>query len=222
MSNHVYIRLAGHGLIVIPRAPYSIIRSNECGEAGLEELSTSAIDVEYFSPDGTLFTRLLPDSNGAYRSKVDQYTNSPLDVVDVEAGLVAGDWQVQTSVYSCGWPAGYSIVSNSFPNDSSAFDFRGREDELIFFQTAHQIPDVEQFCAPGQRIVHVERSAEFDSIMLAYEIDSEPHRQCHLVVKLAERHVVCTAQCRAHRADACFEACRSTALSFRWTPESPW
>lgn len=215
MSQHVYIRLHGYSLVVTPRAPYQILRTRDAGEL---TAGAADIDVEYFTQDKTLFARLIPDLSGGYRSKIDQVTPSIYDVFDVEAGSQTGDWEIETSVYACGWPAGYSIVSNHFPRDPGPFDLKGPGGELIYFQTPAQAPDVTKLQAPGQQIVRLDRTPAANSIVLGYQMDGESWRLCHMVFKAVHRDVVCTAQSPAASSEACFDVCRQLATSFRWIP----
>src|SRR5205085_9281107 len=123
MHQHVYARLAGYHLAVIPQAPFRIQRTE--GQA-------PAIDVEYFASSGTLFARLIPHEGG-YKSKLDQYTKSLYDVLDVEDGP-EGEWQIQTSAFTCAWPNGYTLCSTHFPENPVPFNLFGPNNEAITVQ----------------------------------------------------------------------------------------
>ncbi len=125
MTKHVYAHVAGFKLAVIPRAPFRIMISKE---------ALNAIDVEYLSPNGELFARVIPD-NGGYKSKVDQYTPSLFDVLEIGSGPDIPHWRIETSVFTCYWPVDYAVVSTNFPEDPSPFDLVGPNMEMIFIQT---------------------------------------------------------------------------------------
>ncbi|MCA9038574.1 MAG: hypothetical protein KDA91_25790, partial [Planctomycetaceae bacterium] len=115
MPQHVYARLTGFGLAVIPQAPFRIQYAPGDGDA---------IDVQHQSPQGQRFARLIPDQGG-YKSKIDQYTDSLYEVLDVEKGPDTDQWRIETTIFTVAWPRGYVLCSNNFPQDPGPFDLVG-------------------------------------------------------------------------------------------------
>ncbi|QDU36710.1 hypothetical protein Mal4_09990 [Maioricimonas rarisocia] len=203
MTQHVYARLAGFQLAVIPKAPFRIQHTPD---------PPDAIDVEYHSPDGRLFACLIPDSGG-YRSKVNQQTRSLYDVLDVDAGPDLDHWRIETSKFTCCWPAGYTICSNNFPQDPSPFDLLGPHREMIYVQQPKRLPDVAEMCAPTQKVIRVERTDTSEWIELAYDYDGTPWRQRHEVLTLAGDRIAVTMQAPEEFADAASAVARDVAQS---------
>ncbi|MEW4528297.1 hypothetical protein [Maioricimonas sp. JC845] len=203
MTHHVYTRVCGFGLTVVPRAPYRIRHAPE---------PPDAIDVEYDSPEGERFARLIPD-NGGYRSRISPQTSSLYDVLGIEAGPNLDRWRIETSVFTCCWPAGYTICSNSFPQDPSPFDLLGPHREMIYVQRPRNLPDVAELSAPGQTVVRIERTGTSEWIDLAYEHDGQKWRQRHEVVTLDGERTAVTTQAPDEFADEAVSAARAVAES---------
>ena len=200
---HVYARVAGFKLAVIPRGPFRMRHAPQ---------PTNAIDVEYLSPDGEFFARVIPDGGG-YKSKISQQTPSLYEVVDIECGPDIEHWRIETSKFFCDWPLGYAVVSNNFPSDPSPFDFVGRNREMIFIQTPRKMPDVESMCAAHQTVVRIERSSLSDWIELAYEHDAMPWRQRHEVLSFPDQQVAVTMQAPLEFAPSAISAAQEIARS---------
>ncbi len=182
MTQHVFARVAGFCLAVVPRAPYRIQHAAD---------SSTAIDVEYQSPTGRLFARLIPD-NGGYKSKLDQHTQSLYDVLDVETGPDINHWRIETTVFTCCWPIGYVLCSTNYA--PSPFELLGTNGELIFIRHPKRVPDVAVMCAPGQTVINLKRNAESEWIDLEYNHDGLPWRQRHEVVTLSGSRIAVTMQ----------------------------
>lgn len=195
----------------MPRAPFRIRRAEEPG---------SSIDVEHDSPKGRVFARVIPD-NGGYKSKIDQHTESLLDVLHIETGPDIDDWRIETSVFTCCWPRGYSVYSNSFPNDPGPFDLVGIHDEVIYIQKPKVVPDIEQMCAPNQTILDVQRGTESESIELEYEHEGVSWRQRHEVIALLGSRFVVTVQSPSQFAADAAIAARQVAQSLRPAESAP-
>ena len=184
MSQHVYARLAGFRLTVIPDAPFQIKRV---------DTASNAIDVEYLAPGGTLFARVIPQ-DGGYISKIGQYTQSLYDVLDIDVGPDIDEWRLETTVFTCDWPHGYAVCSNNFPNDPGPFDLLGPNNEMIYIQSPCKMPALEAMRTPNQKITHIERRGEFGWIEMEYTHGGEPWCQRHEIVALQNRQMVVTMQ----------------------------
>lgn len=203
MTQHVFARVAGFQLAVIPRAPFRLKHANE---------PPTAIDVEYESASGQLFARLIPD-NGGYQSKLDQHTQSLFDVLDVETGPDINHWRIETTIFTCCWPLGYALCSNNFPNDPGPFDLVGNNNELIYIQHPDNLPDVAELCAPNQTIINIERTAESQSVDLEYDHHGLRWRQRHEVTTLLGRRIAVTMQSPSQYADDAVMAGHQVAQS---------
>ena len=183
-EQHVYARLNGFQLQVIPRAPFRIGRCVDVKDA---------VDIEYQSKDGLLFARLIPDGGG-YKSKLDQNTSSLYDVVDVNDGNNSGEWIIETSVFDCCWPVGYAICSNNFPNDPSPFDLIGGDSEFIYIQRPQKCPAIEEMYAQNQSVVDIGKSDISEWINLEYVHENERWNLRHEVVSSFEHPLIVTMQ----------------------------
>jgi hypothetical protein len=207
MSQHVYIRLAGHHLLVMPQAPFRIQRT---------EGEPTALDVEYFATEEPRFARLIPHEGG-YQSKVDQHTTSLNDVLDVASGPPLTDWEIQTSVFCCAWPLGYALCSTNFPADPGPFDLVGPNGELIFVQSPAHAPALDQMVAPGQQIVRIEHG---QWVELSYAHDGETWLQRHQIMRLLNRPFVITMQAPHEHAKTTIDATLQIAATLRMAEDS--
>ena len=189
----------------MPRAPFRARHAD--GPA-------PAIDIEHDSPAGRLFARVISD-NGGYHSKIDQCTKSLSDVVDVQRGPAIDEWRIETSIFTCCWPQGYQLCSNSFPDDPGPFDLIGVNDELIYIQKPKVLPHVEKMVAPNQTVVDVHCGHESEWIELEYDHDGESWRQRHEVVLLLGERFVVTMQSLSDSVEATVDAARQVARSLR-------
>lgn len=203
MVQHVYARIVGFGLAVMPRAPF---------RAGYADEPVMAIDVEHHSERGPLFARVIPNG-GEYKSKVDQHTESVFDVVEIEDGPDTEDWRIETSVFTCCWPHGYMLCSNSFPDDPGPFDLVGVHDELIYVQKPKVMPDVEEMCGPDQTVLDVQRGEDSEWIELEYVHEGVLWRQRHEVVTMEGERFVVTMQAPVEYAEGSVGAARQVARS---------
>lgn len=165
---------------------------------------------------GTLFARVIPNEGG-YTSKIDQYTQSLYDVLDIDVGPDIDAWRLETTVFTCVWPHGYAVCSNNFPDDPGPFDLRGPNNELIYIQSPRELPALEAMRTPTQKITHIERRGESGWIELEYTHDGAPWCQRHEIVALPNRRLVVTMQtprrCQERATTAAVEIAGSLTLS---------
>jgi hypothetical protein len=189
MNQHVFTRIAGFRLCVIPRVPFRICRAD--AEPG-------GIDVEYHSLNGGRFARLLP-KDGGYTSLLDDRTESLFDVLDVEPGPDLDYWRLETTVFTCAWPEGYALHSNNSPEAPGPFDLVGGNDEVIYVQHPRQLPAIEEMCAPNQSIKQLVKDSDSEWIELEYTHEGSPWFQRHEIVSLPEQRVAVTLATRGSR-----------------------
>ncbi len=203
MTQHVYARLAGFGLIVVPRAPFEIRQAAE---------SAGQLRVEYRPGNGKpMVVQLIPGEDG-YQSKLCENTQSLFDVVDVKAGPAINQWRIETTVFTCCWPGGFALCSNR-PGDPGPFDLIGQRGEMIWIQQPRRIPDVADLCAENQAVINIERGDAWDAIDLQYDHDEQSWRQRHIVVSLQDRRIAVTMQSPAEFADEATAAANKLAAS---------
>lgn len=148
--NHVFTRVSGFGLTVVPFAPFRMAQ----GIAG-----PSTLDVSYFAAEGEIFARVLPDGKGDYSSKKDQNTASLYDVVEISYYESLAPWRIETSVFWCDWPASYDLLSTRFPAEATIVDLVGENGEGIYIQSSQQTLILKEMAAPGQRVINLDENA---------------------------------------------------------------
>ena len=177
MQHHVLAVVSGHGLRVIPHAPYRI------GHGPSER----DVDVEVDRDGATLMARILADGTGGYRSGLAEGTPSLGAVLDVEQGP-DGPWRIETGLYTCAFPAGF--VLHSVPAGSPVpFELVDPDGAMVFLQTPHRLPAITRLAGPEQ---HVTASGP-GWVELTYVHDGRAWWQRH---ELRPPHVV-TAQAPA-------------------------
>ena len=203
MSAHVFARIAGHRLAIVPQPCYEIARADH----------PSAVDVRCRWENRWLWARITPD-NGEFIWQLGEGTASLADVLDVVTGPDLDDWRIETSRYLCAWPSGFRIQATDFPRSPSVFDLIGPGGSLVYVQSPNRkIPAIEELVAPGQEIVGFDRGELIESVELAYTHDGEPWRQRHLVLTRLGREYAVSMQCRAGFADVAIAAATLVATS---------
>jgi hypothetical protein len=183
---HVFTRLAGHGMVLMPHWPYRFERLP--GEP-------HTVRVVRGLPDGPAWTVVRPGE-----------PVEPHEAVDVADGPAHDHWEIQTSVVNLRWPVGFRVDSPVDEGDQTPFYLHGPGEAAIFAQgpvPRERCADPESLVAPGQTLLrHDEQSIE-----LAYEHDSEPWWQAHRLVPYgSDRTLILTAQCLRTHADQTREA----------------
>lgn len=183
-EQHVFVRISGFRLTVVPRAPFRIERAAS---------TPGTVQVEHDSPQGRL-TALLVPKDGGYTSKLSQSTAALGDVLDVTSGLDLDEWRIETTLYACRWPTGYVLCSNAYPRDPAPFDLVGANGEIIFVQNPQRMPVLEEMCAPGQTVKRIEKSDRSQWIELEYQHDDRMWVQRHEVLALSGHQMAVTMQ----------------------------
>lgn len=199
--SHVLVRMSGYGLRLVPYWPYRFARTGT---------DPSSVSVACWAAPGV--KEVVVSGTGQRAGSVD-------GVVDVEKGP-GGDWRIETTVFTCAWPEGFTVESPTDPGDATRFYLFGPGDEMIFPQgpaPAGHIPDAAGWAAPGQTVtaayavdpgIHV--------VELAYEHDGVPWWQSHwLMTWNAERTLVVTAQAPATAAEHAKHAASQVATSIQ-------
>ncbi|GIE91935.1 hypothetical protein [Actinoplanes regularis] len=170
---HVFARLSGHGLVLVPHWPYTFERA---------DAASDAVMVTNWRADGPAKALVDPaDAHGVP------------GVVDVEAGPDHPFWVIETSGFNAAWPPGFNVESTVDP-----YCLVGEHEASIFVQGPAHVPDPDAMIAPGQTVV---ARREMDSgvrvVEAAYEHEGEAWWQgIYLYPREDGRVLVFTAQSR--------------------------
>jgi hypothetical protein len=197
---HVFARVSGCGLIVVPISPYR-----------LERLQGDADALVATRWDGNT-RRIAVVRSHLGKLSVELHGATSLEqVADVEPGPAGPRWRVETSLYTVEWPDGFAVHSPPDEGGPSMFDLHGPAGSLVYIQgpfVADNVPAPDQMVGPGQALVDQRREDGRELIELAYAHGGEDWRQVHCIVPFAETHcLIVTAQ-----APACSALQTSSAL----------
>jgi hypothetical protein len=172
---HVFARLAGHGVVVLPHWPYTFDRA---------PASAAAVTVTHWREDGP------------HEATVDPAVPaSAPGIADVSPGPDNPYWTIETTGFTVPWPSGFSLESGSNPADRTAFYLCGPHDECIFFQGPAEIADPLSMAAPGQEILSRRILGGVHALDLGYDHEGASWRQSvYLYPRAAGKVLVCTAQ----------------------------
>lgn len=208
---HVFARLTGFGLTLVPIWPYNFRRSPHTpgtvsvtrwvGETAQTATVTGGGDSPAIALTGV--------------EAVDQ-------VVDVLEGPDERVWRIETSPYSVEWPEGFEIDSPPAGDNSSPFHLWGPNGSLIYPQgplKRERIPSLTELAGPGQTIIARQNGPGFDAVDLAYEHEGADWRQSHHLVPFgADRVLIITAQSPAAHAALTRQAAEIVARSVTAPP----
>lgn len=187
MAQHVYARLSGFGWILLPLAPFQLQGSSDkprrilARHDSLQGPRQAAVTLEGNSP-----TVELGKDTAALEEVLDMMEGPDLD-----------HWRIETSVYTCGWPAGFTLTSN---NESArpAFFLKGPDAALLFVQgpfAITRLPSLSDMVGPGQKLRRQGRSARGGWVELEYQHENRPWLQTHRLIEDVQEEVfVVTAQ----------------------------
>jgi hypothetical protein len=194
--SHVFVRLSGNGLRLVPYWPYRFSRDGQA----VKVACWAAPDVKEVTVDGA----------------------SVEGIVDVGKGP-EGDWRIETTAFSCAWPQDFTIEAPTDPGDTIRFYLFGPGEELIYPQgpTSTSRKPAE-WAAPGQRFTSVSDVNGIQVVALSYRHNGVPWRQSHWLIPWANgRTLVITAQSPTAQADRTKAAARMVATSIqRWRDET--
>ena len=143
MGTHVFARLSGHGLTLIPLNPYRFERTG--GGAA------DPVRLTHWLPDGeravTVTPRPMPRP-GAPQVACAPGTASLDEVGGLQEGPWLDHWRIETALFTLAWPAGLSVVSAKDDSRPPAFELHAEQGAFMFFQG----PFSEQKLPPLQRM----------------------------------------------------------------------
>ena len=186
MPQHVYARLAGHGWILLPLAPFEFARV---------PTRPRAVDVCHETDEGARNARVDCETDPP-TIDLGPATSTLDEVLDLLPGPELDEWYIETSVYVCPWPEGFSFISSGAP-DPAVFYLTGPDKALIFVQgpiPIGRVPKPEAMVAPGQVLLRKGQSASGTWVEVGYTYEGQPWRQWHRVVARGDSALVVTAQ----------------------------
>ncbi|MFC0548893.1 hypothetical protein [Kutzneria chonburiensis] len=180
---HVFARLTGFGMTLIPIWPYTFDRV---------EHRPGSVKVTRWAGD-TAHTAVVTGPADVELTGAE----SPGEVVEVLTGPAGSVWRIETSPFTIDWPEGFSIDSPPADDNSSPFLLFGPAGSAIYLQGPYRrdrIPPLTQLAGPGQTLVDQQSAAAFDAVELEYEQGGNTWRQTHHLVDLGDERLVITAQ----------------------------
>ncbi len=181
---HAYVRVAGHGLRLVPTAPYAIAAAGNRVEVVAEiDGVEQRISVSSSTPRGA---------------------HPYGDVLD---GPDLDEWRVEVGgVYTVTWPVALQLRSWPEPDEPPFFAFGDDAGSVVYAQgpfPLDRVPALDEMIYEGQREVFRDDAGDTPLIDLAYDHKGEAWRQRHIVALLPPgRGMVITVQARRAVADA--------------------
>ncbi|MCF2527838.1 hypothetical protein [Yinghuangia soli] len=190
---HVFARLTGFGMTLIPVWPYTFERTVD---------APGTVSVTRW--EGQAARTAIVAGSAEKPSVQLANTQTADEVVEVLAGPAEQVWRIETTPFSVEWPEGFAIDSPPAGDNSTPFMLFGPAGSTIYLQgplSRDQIPSPARLAAPGQALVDHRTEGAFEAVELAYQHDGAAWQQSHHLVALTESHVlVITAQSPATHA----------------------
>jgi hypothetical protein len=209
---HVFARITGFGLIVVPVWPSRV---------ELVAADPAALRISTDAPiDGQPALSAVVRGGDTAVADLGEGVESLGELAEVLRGPDTREWRIETVVYSIGWPAGFAVEP---PGDvgGSLFDLHGPDGSLIWIQgpfDRRDLPAVVELAAPGQQLTGVHTGDDLEAVELSYEHDGEGWNQRHYLIPFAGEVLVVTAQAPARHVDLFRLASAEVAASVRPAP----
>ena len=188
MSQHVFARISGYHLTIVPLAPFEYRQSADDDHLLVLSHTTSS----------TTKQATLRADNDGYRVKLAPCTTSFDEVADLTPSAQAGAWVIETSLFAVSWPRDFAFVSPPDAGSPSMFDLIGQDNALIYVQGPFQktrLPALTDMGAPGQAITATGTTNERQWVEFAYEHEAVAWLQRHYVIPFSHnRALVVTMQ----------------------------
>jgi hypothetical protein len=169
MNEHVYARVTGYDLTIVPRPPYTF-----------ERLGPSDLPIRV--THGTAGAVLATPSRGASELS---------GVADVEPGPPHERWTIETTAFEAVWPDGFTLHSD--PSGPPGFYLLTATQAMAFAQGPYlraQLPALQQMVGPGQTLCEVHTAGPVPWVHLTYEHERAAWIQRHHVVALGPEHCI--------------------------------
>lgn len=188
MTEHVFARISGYHLTILPLAPF------ECRQSADDD---HLLTLSHTTSSTTKQATLRAGDDG-YRVELAPSTASFDEVADLTSSARAGAWVIETSVFAVVWPRAFAFVSPVDAGNPSVFDLIGSDNALIYVQGPFQttrLPALTDMGAPGQAITATGTTNERHWVEFAYEHETEAWVQRHYIIPFSRnRALVVTMQ----------------------------
>jgi hypothetical protein len=188
MSEHVFARISGYHLTILPLAPFEYRQSAD---------DDFLLFLSHTTSSTTKQAMLRVDDHG-YHVELAPTTASFDEVAELRSSTYAGAWLIETTVFAVCWPGDFAFVSPADAASPSVFDLVGPDNALIYVQgpfVAARLPALTDMAAPGQAITATGTTNERHWVELAYEHEAMTWLQRHYVIPfIGNRALVVTMQ----------------------------
>lgn len=182
MGTHVFARISGHGLTLIPLSPYRFERTG--GSAA------DAVRLTRQVPGGeravTVTPRPLPRP-GAPQVACAPGTGSLEEVGGLQEGPWLKQWRIETALFTLAWPEGLALQSARDDSRPPAFELHGEQGAFMFFQgpfSEQRLPALQRMAGLGQRVVATGEGPRHRWVELAYRHEGRDWVQRHALIEL--------------------------------------
>jgi hypothetical protein len=199
---HVFARLSGFGLTLVPIWPYRFHRDGD------------SVTVTHFANAGERTVTITPGT----ANPIGSAQGPAEEVVDVKLGPPTDSWRIETSRYSVEWPAEFEIDSPSADDTSSLFALFGPDEALIQLAGPYpkeRIRPFREYAAKGQTIVAHVRQPQYDLLRLDYLHGGVEWRQSYHFVAFSGAVLIVQTQSVGKGAEFAERAAELVALSAR-------
>jgi len=182
VGTHVFARLSGHGLTLIPLSPYRFERAG--GSAA------DAVRLTHAVPEGTRAVTVTPrpmPRPGAPRVACAPGTASLEEVGGLQEGPWLDHWRIETALFTLAWPEGLALQSARDDHRPPAFELHGEQGALMFFQGpfgAEKLPPLARMAGLGQRVVATGEGPRHRWVELHYRHEGRAWVQRHALIDL--------------------------------------
>jgi hypothetical protein len=213
VATHVFARLSGHGLTLIPINPYRFERA--AGEAVV--LTRSALD-------GARSVTVTP-TEGEPQLACAPGTASLDEVGGLQDGPRLDHWRIETALFTLAWPAGLALVSAKDDRRPPAFELHGEGGGFMFFQgpfSEQKLPPLERMAGLGQSVARTGEGPRHRWVELTYRHEGRPWVQRHALIALRPGHtLVLSAQAPAEVAERLMAQMEEVARSVQQGRPAP-
>lgn len=185
------LRLAGHGVAVVPRPPFTLERHG--GRGG------DAVVVTHVPPGGVPRRLVVVPGGTAAACRVEPGAGvaAAEQVAEVGAGPGHPGWRVEAAGISLAWPEGFRVQPSPAPDRAPGFDLAAPGGVVLFAQgplAAEAAPGEGALTGPGQRVDGRGQDGDLSWVELTFLNEWVPWRARHCVMPVGERRLVLTIQ----------------------------
>jgi hypothetical protein len=213
VATHVFARLSGHGLTLIPINPYRF-----------ERAGADAVVLTRSGPEGTRAVTVTP-TGGEPQVQCAPGTASLDEVGGLQEGPRLDHWRIETALFTLAWPAGLALVSAKDDRRPPAFELHGPAGSFMFFQgpfAEQKLPPLERMAGLGQSVARTGEGARHRWVELTYRHEGRPWVQRHALIALRPGHtLVLSAQAPAEVAEQVMAQMEEVARSVQQGRPAP-